>query len=209
MAGSKIGFIEQVYKNTKNYRGVIFLDRDGTINVSVENLRSKADLKPLPDVARGIRLLNKERVAVIVITNQPAVARGDISIRELKEINDGLVEILKKEDANIDAIYSCPHHPETHHADIPEKSKKYRFQCECRKPGAAMCKRAISIYKQANILGVVGDQTRDIQMGKDLGVPTVALRTGYNLGDGTYDVAADFTCDSLLDAIKVLLQKTR
>ena len=58
-------------------------------------------------------------------------------------------------------------------------------------------------------MGVVGDQTRDIQMGKDLGVPTVALRTGYNLGDGTYDVAADFTCDSLLDAIKVLLQKTR
>ena len=189
-------FIEQIYRDNKNYEGIVFLDRDGTINDD--------QFEILPTVAEGIRLLNKKFIAVVVITNQPVVARGVITIRELKKINDALFEMLRKKNAYVDAIYSCPHHPERHHPDIPKHALKFRVKCNCRKPGVAMHKKAMSVFGLKKILGVIGDNTRDIVAGKKLSAPTVAVLTGDKGEDGLYDVTPDFIAHNFLDAVKKL-----
>ena len=189
-------FVEQIYRNNKNYRGVVFLDRDGTINEDVNYLRSKYQIEILPTVVRGLRLLNKKHIAVVVVTNQPVVARGLITIEDLKKLNDTLIEKLKKEGAYIDAIYSCPHHPEPDHPEISFQAMKYRIKCDCRKPGLAMYKKVLSVYDSKKVLGVIGDQTRDVLAGKKLGTLGVIVRTGYKGEDGLYDVNADFVCDN-------------
>lgn len=197
-------FIEQIYRNNKDYRGIVFLDRDGTINEEVNYLRDKIQIEIFPKVANGIHLLNQNNTAVVVISNQPVVARGLITIEGLKKLNDILFEKLKKEGVYIDAIYSCPHHPERDHPDIPKRAMRYRIKCECRKPGLLMYKKALSIYGSKKILGVIGDQTRDILAGKRLKARTVIVKTGYKGKDGLYDVAPDFVCDNFLDAVRRL-----
>ncbi len=198
-------FIEQIYRNEKDYKGIIFLDRDGTLNQEVNYLQKLMQIKLLPSVLEGIRALNKNKIAVVIITNQPVVARGYITIGELKKINDSLVAILKKKNAYIDAIYSCPHHPEMEHPDIPPHAMKYRIKCECRKPGLAMYKKALSVFGSKKVFGVIGDQTRDIFAGKKLKIPTAAVMTGYKGKDALYDVTPDFVCDNFLTAVKNLL----
>lgn len=198
-------FITQIYRNNKGYKGIVFLDRDGTINKEVNYLSYKAQIEILPKVARGIRMLNQNNIAVVVITNQPAVARGLITIDDLKKLNDRLSKRLKKESAYIDAIYSCPHHPERNHPDIPEKAMKYRVKCECRKPGLLMYKNALSTYGLKKILGVIGDQTKDVLAGKKLKAATVIVKSGFKGKDGLYDVNPDFICDNFLDAVQRLI----
>lgn len=198
-------FIEQIYRNNKNYRGIVFLDRDGTINEEVNYLRSKYQIGILPTVVEGLRLLNKRRIAVVVITNQPVIARGLITVEDLKKLNNILVEKLKKEGVYIDAIYSCPHHPEPDHPEISFQAMKYRRKCECRKPGLAMYKKALSFYGSKKVLGVIGDQTRDVAAGKMLLIPSVIVRTGHRGEDGIYNVVPDFICNNFLDAVNRLL----
>lgn len=205
MEGPKIAFIEQIYRNTGDYEGIIFLDRDGTLIEDVNYLSDKEQIRILPTVSDGISLLNSNNIAVVVITNQPVVARGQVTINELKDVNDALVDVLKKENAFIDAIYSCPHHPERSHPDIPPYAMKYRIKCECRKPGVAMYKKALEEYGSPKILGVIGDQTKDVLAGKKLQARTAIVKTGHKGEDGLYDVSPDFACDSFLDAVKVLL----
>ena len=199
-------FIEQIYRNKKDYKGIIFLDRDGTINGELNYLRDKKQIRILPGVIDGIALLNKKNIAVVVITNQPVVARGLISIKDLEKLNDLLVDKLKKENAYIDAIYSCPHHPEKNHPDIPAFAVKYRIECDCRKPNIAMYKKALAVFGSKKVFGVIGDQTKDILAGKKLKVPTVIVMTGYKGGDGLYDVKPDFVCDNFLTAVRSIIR---
>jgi len=198
-------FIEQIYQKNKDYKGIVFLDRDGTINREVNYLRYKGQIEILPEVANGIRMLNRNNIAVVVITNQPAVARGLITIKGLKKINDTLFEVLRKKSAYIDAIYSCPHHPEKDYPDIPKRAMKYRIKCECRKPGLLMYKKALSTYGSKNILGVIGDRTSDVASGKKLSIPTVIVRTGFRGEDSIHNVMPDFICDNFSDAVRILL----
>lgn len=198
--------IEQIYRNNKAYRGIVFLDRDGTVNREVDYLQDRTQIEILPTVVEGIRLLNRRRIAIVIITNQPAVSRGLITIKGLKKINDILFEKLKRENAYINAIYSCPHHPERDHPDIPDYSMQYRLVCECRKPKLGMYKKALSVYGSKKIFGVIGDQTKDVLSGKKLKAPTIIVKTGYRGEDKIYDVRPDFVCDNFLDAVNALLR---
>lgn len=198
-------FTEQIYRNKKDYQGIIFLDRDGTLNYEVNYLRGKMQIRLLPSVAEGIRLLNKNKIAVVVITNQPVVARGYVTIAKLKEINDTLVTIFKKENAYIDALYSCPHHPEKNHLDIPAFAAKYRIACNCRKPNIAMYKKARTVFGSKKMFGVIGDQTKDVLAGKKLNIPTAIVMTGYKGKYGLFNVTPDFICNNFLTAVRLLL----
>src|SRR5207245_801321 len=112
--------------STVNMKAV-FIDRDGTTNVEVDNLRYVSQLEILPGVAEGIRKLRAMGYLIVVITNQPVVARGWITERELQEIHAELLKRLQNEKAKIDKIYYCPHHPNGN-------LEKYRKVCLCRKP---------------------------------------------------------------------------
>ena len=203
MDGFEMNFIEQVYLNNKNYKGIIFVDRDGTINDDVNYLSDKSQIIIFPKVIEGIKLLNKYKIAVVVITNQPVVARGLLSIDELREINDLLVKKINAGGAFIEAIYSCPHHPENNHADIPAFAMKYRIDCDCRKPGTAMLKRAISIFGIKDKFGMIGDHERDVETAKNFGIRSALIQSKININ--LKKNQPDFICANFLDAVKELL----
>ena len=190
--------VKQIYRNKRKYKGLILLDRDGTINKEVGYLQKKEQLALLPTVTEGIQLLNNNNIAVIVITNQPMVAHGLMTLEEVKEINNTLYAMLEQENAYLDAIYSCPHHPRG-------SVRQYSFVCHCRKPDTLLHAQAIKEYHRVEMLGIIGDSTRDIQLGKNLNIPTVLVQTGYKGKDGVHDVKADYQCKNFLSSVKKLL----
>ncbi|OGK24253.1 hypothetical protein A3A46_01545 [Candidatus Roizmanbacteria bacterium RIFCSPLOWO2_01_FULL_37_13] len=172
----------------------VFLDRDGVINREVDNLRDVKQLTLLPHAADAIRKLNQSGFLVIIITNQPVVARGWISEERLKKIHMELLKRLGKKGARIDAIYFCPHHP---NADL----SKYRKDCQDRKPNIGLIKKAVKNFKIAlENSFLIGDSTRDIQTAKNAGIPSILLKTGYGGKDRKFNVKPDYIAKNLFEA---------
>lgn len=192
--------IRQIYKkiDAKN-RDVVFVDRDGTLNKEVNYLYKKADFELLPTVIKGIKQLNDNNFVVIVITNQPVVAKGLTDAKGVREINNELVSQVEKENCVIHAIYSCPHHPNATVAAL-------RVKCQCRKPLLGMFEKAVSDFNiQISNSYMIGDSTRDIQAGKNLGVPTFLVKTGYAGKDSAFPVSSDFVCEDFNAAVQAIL----
>ena len=118
-------------KNLSNRQKAVFLDRDGTINKYVGFLRDINDFELLEGVAEAIRNINNSGYLAIVVTNQPVIARGEVTAQELEQIHNKMETLLGFEGAYIDAVYYCPHHPHKgYDGEIPE----LKFDCDCRKP---------------------------------------------------------------------------
>lgn len=179
-------------------RFAVFLDRDGVINYEVDNLHKISDLKILPRAPQALKLLNKFKIPVIVITNQPVVARGWLTEQGVEKIHYEIERRLAKDGAKIDKFYFCPHHPE---ADLP----KYRVICNCRKPATGLFEKAaeefgIDLKKSY----VIGDSFRDIEAGKKLGATTILVKSGS--GDLRESVP-DYSVKDLFEAVKLILKK--
>lgn len=174
----------------------IFLDRDGVINREVDNLSDIRQLRLLPYAAAALKKLNQSGFLVIIITNQPVVARGWITEDDLGLIHRELLLRLAKKGAKIDAIYYCPHHPKAN-------LLKYRIDCEDRKPNIGLIKKAINRFKiSLKNSFFVGDSTTDIQTAKNGGIKSILVKTGYKGNDGKYNVKSDFVAKNLYEATK-------
>lgn len=194
-------FITQIYQRSKRMHiPTVFLDRDGTIVEEVNNLTHKDEVKVLQNATEGIRFLNKLGYQVLVVTNQPVVARGWITELELRKINNLIQARLEKAGALISAIYSCPHHPK---ANI----KKYRIRCSCRKPGILMYQKAASDFQiDFQTAYLIGDRTADIKAGENLNIKTILVKTGYGGSDRKYQVKPNYKVRDLLEAAKLITQ---
>jgi histidinol-phosphate phosphatase family protein len=188
-------------------RSAVFLDRDGTINREVHYLDRPERIELLDGVAPAIRRINRAGYLAIVITNQPAVARGDITADELARIHARLERMLAQGGAYLDAIYSCPHHPD---AGFPGEVPELKIRCDCRKPGTgsidAAC-RDLLVDRRASWL--VGDTTTDMEAGRRAGVRTVLVRTGYAGQDGKYPFQPDYVVTDLSAAVSWILEGHR
>lgn len=182
-------------------RGAVFLDRDGTIIQQVELMCQVSKLRLLPGAAEAIRLFNQENLPVIIVTNQPVIARGICTEHEVELIHDELKRRLLNKGARIDAIYFCPHHPNA-------TLEKYRVKCSCRKPEPGMILRAA--HEQCVDLRrsvMIGDTTQDILAGARGGTRTILVRTGHGGRDPwQYDCAPDWTAKNLLEAARLWLE---
>lgn len=176
----------------------VFLDRDGTINKEVDVLRDVKQLKLLPGVGQAIKKINQLGFLVIIVTNQPVIARGWLKEKEVDAIHAVLVKRLHKKGTKIDAVYYCPHHP---NANL----KKYRLLCRCRKPNIGMIKKAVRKFKiDSRKSFLIGDSTGDILAGKRAKLKTILVKTGYGGKDGKYQVKPDFTVKNLTEAVKII-----
>ena len=188
----------------------VFLDRDGVINKETNLLSDIKKLEILPNSEKAIKILNNLGFYVVVVTNQPQVARGMITESDVKQINEILKKRLRQKGARIDAMYYCPHHPERHHPDIKPECIKYRIDCECRKPKIGMLKKAEKSFDfNLNASFLIGDQTRDILAGKNAGCRTILVKTGHCGKDGKYAVDPDFICKNLYEAAKLIEKNTK
>lgn len=160
-------------KCLRNKQRAVFLDRDGTINQYVGFLRAPSEFELLPGVAEAIRRINNSGYLAIVITNQPVIARGEVSVERLREIHNKMETLLGDEGAYLDAIYYCPHHPDKgFEGEVPE----LKIQCNCRKPKPGMLLQAAMDYNlDLNASWMVGDSQSDMEAGQAVGCKTALI----------------------------------
>ena len=150
-------------RNLKNKQKAVFLDRDGTINKYVGFLTKPEQFELIPGVAEAIKMINKSGYLAIVVTNQPVIARGDCTWKELQTIHDKMETVLGKDGAFVDAIYICPHHPDKgFYGEIPE----YKKICECRKPKPGLLIEAANNFNiDLTLSHMIGDNKVDYDCG--------------------------------------------
>ena len=182
-------------KNLKQKQKAVFLDRDGTINKYVGFLRDIDDFELLPGVAEAVRLINASGYLAIVVTNQPVIARGEVTVPQLQEIHNKMETLLGAEGAYLDAIYYCPHHPHKgYEGEVPE----LKIDCDCRKPKPGMLLKAAEEFNiDLSRSWMIGDGENDIKAGKAAGCRTVLI--------GAEDYGQDKSVTSLLEIIETLL----
>lgn len=172
----------------------VFLDRDGVLNsvVVVDGTphppTSAEQTQLLPGVERACRALKDAGLLLLVVTNQPDIARGRTTLAEVELINDKLRSLLP-----LDEVIVCPHDDDDH--------------CPCRKPRPGMLIEAASrwhIDLPASIM--VGDRRRDIDAGRAAGVSTVFVDHGYP--ETTKKVLADLSVGSLGEAVPFIISHT-
>ncbi|MBI3190745.1 HAD-IIIA family hydrolase [archaeon] len=182
----------------------VFLDRDGVVINNTELVTDYNNIVFEDTAADAIKSFNDIGMKVIIVTNQPQVARGMCSEADIKEINERIRKHFLDKGAVIDHIYFCPHHPEQH-SDVPEYARKYRIDCECRKPKTGMITRAIGDHDiDISRSFMIGDRTSDILAGKKAGMKTILVETGSSGKDGKYDVEPDYVCKNIGHAARLV-----
>lgn len=177
-ADYKAGIVES--KNLSKKQRAIFLDRDGTINKYVGFLRNIEEFELIPGVAEALKMINKSRYLAIIVTNQPVIARGEVTPERLEQIHDKMEMLLGLEGAYIDAVYYCPHHPHKGYAgEIPP----FKRECECRKPKPGMLLKAAKDFNiDLSESWIIGDGENDIKAGIAAGCRTVLISNKNNFG---------------------------
>ncbi len=182
-------------------RPTIFLDRDGTINVEVNYLKSPDELRLIDGAAEAINHLRAAGYTIIVVTNQSGVARRYMTSETLEAIHQKLRAELAVHGARVDGIYACPHHPDD--------------GCECRKPRSALFLQAAREHNlDLRRALMIGDKDTDILAAKNLNMPSILVRTGYGAEQiasimQRSDYRPSYVADDLRDAARWLLADSR
>jgi D-glycero-D-manno-heptose 1,7-bisphosphate phosphatase len=174
----------------------VFLDRDGVINVNrPEHVTRWEEFHFLPGALRGLQLLNRGGWRVIVVTNQAVINREIVSQATVEEINQHMVEEIRKQGGRIDSVLVCPHRPDE--------------GCSCRKPRPGLLHQAAERWGlELEQSFLVGDALTDIEAGLAVGCECLLVQTGRgrqelersrNLNAGTFHLAAD-----LLMAVRMI-----
>lgn len=160
-------------RNLANPQRAIFLDRDGTLNEYVGFLRSPEEFRLIDGVAEAVRRINASGYLAVVITNQPVIARGEVTVEGLDEIHRKMATLLGKEGAFTDALYYCPHHPDK---GFEGEVAELKIDCDCRKPKPGLLLRAA---RDLNIdltqSWMIGDSQADIAAGHAAGCRTILI----------------------------------
>ena len=192
-------------KNLENKQICVFLDRDGTLNKYQGLISSEEQFELEENATEAIRLLNEAGYLVIVVTNQPVVARGLCEIEDVEYIHKKFQTLLGRQGVYVDDIVFCPHHPDK---GYPDENPAYKIVCNCRKPAIGMIDKMQERYNiDLSQSYMVGDTTTDIQTGKNAGLRTILVLTGQAGLDGKYDVQPDMTVKDILEAANAILQK--
>ena len=194
--------------NRIQLRPAVFLDRDGVLVEDVDLLTDSKDLRILPGVPGALNLLKSAGFCLIMVSNQPVVARGMISEEQVANINQDMVELLVASGApKLDALYFCPFHPQ---ANLTE----YRQDSDHRKPKPGMLLKAAKEHDlDLNSSFMVGDRITDIIAGARAGCRCILVETGKHLApmiQTTEPVDSsnrpNFTCTNLLKASEWIIQ---
>lgn len=168
-------------KNLSNKQKAIFLDRDGTINKYVGFLREVEQFELLPNTSEAIKKINNSGYLAIVVTNQPVVARGEVTFEQLDKIHNKMETLLGKDGAYLDGIYFCPHHP---HKGFEGEIPELKVECECRKPKPGMLLQSAKDFNiDLSKSWMIGDSDNDILAGENAGCFTARVTEKDSLYD--------------------------
>jgi histidinol-phosphate phosphatase family protein len=164
-------------------RAAVFLDRDGVINPALPEVYDPEGLQILPGVAAAIGSANTAGVPVLVVTNQPGIAKGFMTVDTHTAIRARMDRLLGAEGAFVDDYAYCPHHPERGFAgEVPE----LKVACACRKPAPGMLlaladRHGVDLARSV----MVGDSPRDAEAATAAGVAFIHAQQGSDVGPST------------------------
>ena len=163
-------------RNLKEKQKAVFLDRDGTINIFNDFVRKPEDFELIKDADKAIKIFNSIGYLVIIITNQPVIARGEADFNTLDLIHNKMEADLGRSGAYIDDLFYCPHHPDK---GFEGERPEYKIICGCRKPKPGMILNAAKKYNiDLSESYMAGDHERDIQCAINAGCKPVFLTSG-------------------------------
>lgn len=158
-------------------KNAIFLDRDGVINELyyddnqgvIDSPFHPDQFKLFPNVGKAINTFHKLGYLVIIISNQPGIAKQHFTEKTFESVKQKMKKELKKDNAYINGEYYCFHHPDA-------KIEKYRKKCNCRKPKPGMIKQAVKDHKiDISSSWMIGDSVIDIELGRKVGCKTIFI----------------------------------
>ena len=192
-------------RNLQRKQKAIFLDRDGTVNIKNGLVSAPEEFELENCAVEAIRKINRSGYLSIIITNQPAVARGLCSIEDIEIIHKKMKTLLGREGVYLDDICYCPHHPDK---GYPDENPAYKIPCHCRKPDIGMIEYCAEIYNiDLSQSWMIGDTTVDIQTGRNAGTKTALVLTGDAGSDKKYDVVPNIVCQDLGQAVEKILKE--
>ena len=182
---------------SKPARPVVFLDRDGTINVDTGYVHEVEQWRFAAGAIGALARLQESGFALAIVTNQSGIGRGRYGAEDVIRVHSHMNELLRDEGITIDGIAWCPHRPDD--------------GCSCRKPGLQM------LETLAEQLGfplptpgswMVGDRPTDIGFGQAAGVPSLLIRSDYWSDDDLDQLPAPPTAvvSDLAEAADLILE---
>lgn len=184
-------------------RAAVFLDRDGVLSELVPDPASGTAESPLrvdqvrliPGAAMAVACLSQAGYLPVCVSNQPAAAKGKVSVAQLIAVHQRVTALLEHEGGTLAAWRLCLHHEQ---GVIPGLARP----CDCRKPAPGM------LLDAAAELGVdlasswmVGDTDGDIAAGRAAGCKTLLIQHPASIHKRTQGLNADVVADSLATGV--------
>jgi D-glycero-D-manno-heptose 1,7-bisphosphate phosphatase len=199
--------------NTNNGDKAVFLDRDGVVNSLVYHQEhgivdspfTVAQFVLLPRVSEAIVRFHDMGYKVILVSNQPGIAKGHLTSETFNEIREKMKEELLEGGASLDGEYYCLHHPQAEIAQL-------RVNCACRKPEPGLLLQAAGDMNiDLSQSWMIGDGLTDVQAGKRAGCRTILLgRMKCELCHlmDTEDARPDVISSDLWEAARFIFETT-
>lgn len=182
----------------------VFLDKDGTLIPDIP-FNVNIDLISLsPHTVEGLRLLQKSGYLIIVVTNQPGIAKGLYSDAEILAVEVELQQQLAKSGITLSGFYYCPHSPTIIRS-------LFRANCSCRKPKPGMLFRAAREHNiDLRSSWMIGDILNDIEAGNMAGCKTILIHNGNETEwEMTAERTPDYMAKNINEAVYYVLEINR
>lgn len=185
----------------------MFLDRDGVVNQLVRDERSgsyespyeEAQVAVEPGAAEGIAALHRAGLVLVVVSNQPAAAKGTTTLEALRGVHDRVVRLLAAEGVALDDYRYCFHHPD---GVDPELA----VACACRKPLPGMLLDAAEEFGLDLARSwMVGDSDVDIKAGRSAGCRTLLVENPRSAHRRLRGVEPDARAPDLAAAARLIV----
>ena len=172
------------------------MDRDGTVSEEIGYMYHTGLYKPFPWTGPAIRKINESGMKAVLVTNQSGVERGYFPESVVHDVHDILNAELARHGAKLDAIYFCPHQPET--------------GCDCRKPRPGMLLRAqAELGIDLSQSYVIGDRYLDVDLAWAANAKSVLVMTGNGRAEQQKykdrPQQPHFIAENLLEAVESII----
>jgi D-glycero-D-manno-heptose 1,7-bisphosphate phosphatase len=189
----------------------VFFDRDGVIvelvwdpvDASFESPNVEEDVSLVPGAADAIRRIRSLDYRTVVVSNQPAAAKGKASHDDLRGAHERVVRLLAERGVAIDDYRYCLHHPD---ATDPELA----MVCECRKPKPGLLLQAAAdLDIDLSRSWMIGDSNVDAEAGRRAGCRTILVENPRSLHRRQGDGDVDYRARDIAYAAEIVASETR
>jgi len=189
----------------RHLKAAIFTDRDGVLNEERDGVLAPDNMRILPGVADAVRRVNEAGIPLICATNQPFLAKGQLTWAALRQVHAELDCQLAESGGYLDDVFICPHHPDRGWA---EEITELKIECDCRKPKPGLLLKAAE-YHALDLAKswLIGDRYCDIAAAKSVGTKGILVQTGHAGKDrAKFEVEPDLIVDDFATAVDYLLR---